>query len=182
MQAIPAVLALVALCSCAGDTGGSGGADAASTDGRGAGSDSDTGNATVAQFCVSETNRYRAMVPVDPVTESAALDAYAAAGAQADTESGTPHGHFQSTSGGGIAYAENECPASLGWTISANPTDEELQAKVAACIEAFWSEGPGADYNTHGHYINMTNAAYHTVGCGVYVDGTQLTITQDFGM
>jgi uncharacterized protein YkwD len=167
VQALPAVLALVALCSCADDAGDN-------VDG--------SGSDLVAQFCVSETNRYRAMVPVAAVTESAALDTYAAAGARADTESGTPHGHFQATSGSGIASAENECPASLGWMTSPNPTDEQLQAKVAACIEAFWSEGPGADYNTHGHYINMTNAAYHTVGCGVYVDGTQLTITQDFGM
>jgi hypothetical protein len=135
----------------------------------------------VSQFCAAETNRYRDMVPVGHVTENTALDTYAATGAENDTMSGTPHSHFQSTSGGGIAYAENECPASLGWSISPDPSQAELEDKVADCIAAFWAEGPGADYATHGHYLNMTNASFHTVGCGVYVDGSKLTITQDFG-
>ena len=52
------------------------------------------------------------------------------------------------------------------------------------CIQAFYDEGPGSDYSTHGHYINMMNPDYSTLGCGIYVDSASgdWTLTQDYGM
>jgi uncharacterized protein YkwD len=31
-----------------------------------------------------------------------------------------------------------------------------------------WAEGPGADFNLHGHYINMSNPDFTKVACGFY--------------
>jgi hypothetical protein len=178
MMRVGAVLAIAITCGCGSDDGGTpAGGDA----GSGGGVDAGSGSQSVTAFCVSETNRYRAMVPVADIAESTQLDTYAATGAESDTMSGTAHGHFSDTSGGGIAFAENECPSFLGWSITPNPTDQQIKDKLAACILAWYSEGPGADYQTHGHYINMTNASYTKMGCGVYVSGSDLTITADFG-
>ena len=51
---------------------------------------------------------------------------------------------------------------------------------VVACVAAFYSEGPGSDYATHGHYINMMGD-YGSLGCGIYQEGDKLTIVQDYG-
>ena len=127
-------------------------------------------------FCVSETNRYRAMNSKPALTESAQLETYAQAGAMYDFTNG-PHSHFGATSGGGIAFAENECPVQGNWML---PAGGDMSALVGQCIAAFYAEGPGSDYSTHGHYINMMGD-YGTLGCGTYQQGTGVTITQDYG-
>src|SRR4029079_9045856 len=81
------------------------------------------GNVTAKQFCVSETNRYRAMNSKPALTESAQLEAYADEGAMVDFTT-SPHDHFSTTGGGGIAFAENECPGQFGWTY--NPQTDDL--------------------------------------------------------
>ncbi len=111
------------------------------------------------------------------LTENAALEAYADTGAQVDYDSNSPHSHFSSTQGGGIAFAENECPGHSGWHLSPGG---DMNALVGQCIAAFYSEGPGTDYATHGHYINMMGN-YATLGCGIYMSGSDVTITQDYG-
>jgi hypothetical protein len=121
-------------------------------------------------FCVQETNRYRTDNGRPAVTQSAQLEDYADEGAQVDHAS-SPHNHFSSTSGGGIAFAENECPH---WDLSFGGGDEKML--IAECIAAFFSEGPGG-----GHYENMMNAQYSTLGCGIFKSGTDYTIIQDFG-
>ena len=85
--------------------------------------------------------------------------------------------HFSMTSGGGIAFAENECPVQGNWML---PPGGDMKALVAQCIAAFYAEGPGTDFNTHGHYINMMGD-YGTLGCGIYQMGTGVTIVQDYG-
>lgn len=125
------------------------------------------------QFCVTETNRYRAMEGRPAVRHSPELEAYANKGAKIDHE-GSPHEHFSSTGGGGIAFAENECPR---WSLQ--QTGGDLQALVGACIAAFYAEGPGSG-PSHGHYNNMMGN-YDTLGCGIYQAGTSVTIIQDFG-
>ena len=120
-------------------------------------------------FCVDETNRLRQMHGRPPVAHSAELEAYANEGAEHDFHS-SPHDHFGSTNGGGIAFAENECPH---WDISFGGGD--LVDLMRACIEAFYSEGPGG-----GHYDNMMGP-YGSLGCGIYQSGTKITIVQDFG-
>ena len=128
-------------------------------------------------FCVSETNRYRAMNSKPALTERAQLETYADTGAMVDYTSNSPHSHFSSTQGGGIAFAENECPGHSGWHL---PPGGDMSMLVGQCVAAFFSEGPGSDYNTHGHYINMMGN-YGTLGCGIYQSGNDVTIIQDYG-
>jgi hypothetical protein len=136
-------------------------------------------NQSALQFCVQETNRYRTTVPAPgagapraQVTESTSLESYAATGAMYDFTNG-PHAHFQSNGGGGIAFAENECPQQGNWTISSGQDEKTV---VGACLMAFYSEGPGG-----GHYENMMGN-YGTLGCGLYSNGGKITIVQDYGM
>jgi hypothetical protein len=158
-------IACVVACACGG---GSGGGLPPAPDA--------PANATPKQLCVTETNRYRAMVGVAALAESAALEAYADAGAMEDFSS-SPHMHFSMTNGGGIAFAENECPVQGNWMV---PAGGDLGDVVRQCIAAFYAEGPGSDFSTHGHYINMMGN-YGTLGCGFYQMGTGVTIVQDYG-
>ena len=162
-------LALVCLVAC-------GGSESGTTDGAPGGGDGPAGSMSAKQFCVSETNRYRAMNSKPALSESAQLEAYADTGAMHDFTT-SPHDHFSTTSGGGIAYAENECPQQGNWLYAEG---QDLNMVVGACIAAFYSEGPGTDYNTHGHYINMMGA-YGSLGCGIYYSGGKITIVQDYG-
>jgi len=163
-----------------GDGGGGGGgggsipADAAATE-RDAAVDA-PGNLSAHAYCVERTNYYRTNVPPpgsgsarSPVAESTQLEAYADTGAMVD-DGTSPHNHFIMTDGGGIAFAENECP---NWDLSY--TNGDLNMLVAACVTAFYDEGPGG-----GHYENMMGP-YATLGCGIYQSGSDVTIVQDYG-
>ena len=171
------VAALVAAFACDGSVGPGGGAVGGGGGGGGGGGMIDApANQSALQFCVSETNRYRAMNGKPALTESAQLEAYAATGAMYDFTNG-PHAHFSATSGGGIAFAENECPVQGNWMIQPGQSMNDV---VGNCVAAFYAEGPGSDYSTHGHYINMMGP-YGTLGCGIYQMGTGVTIVQDYG-
>lgn len=154
MRALALVVA--GLAACGGDDGGG--------DGGG-------GSTPAHEHCVSETNRYRAMDGKPAVAYSPELEDYANEGARVDFSS-SPHNHFSSTSGGGIAFAENECPQQGNWRL---PPGGDMSDVVEECIAAFYSEGPGG-----GHYENMMGP-YKTVGCGIYESGGRVTIVQDFG-
>src|SRR3569623_2697467 len=134
-------LALLCLVAC-------GGSDSGTVDGAPVGGG---GSMSAKQFCVSETIRYRAMNGKAALSESADLEAYADAGAMHDFTT-SPHDHFSTTSGGGIAFAENECPQQGNWQY---PAGGDLDMVVGACIAAFYAEGPGTDYAKRGHYINL---------------------------
>jgi hypothetical protein len=147
---------LVLLAACGG--GGSGGSGSG-------------GNATAKQACVSEANYYRAMNGKPALTESARLEAYADIGAAVDFSS-SPHNHFSTTQGGGIAFAENECPVQGHWML---PQGGDMVTLVKQCVKAFYDEGPGG-----GHYENMMGN-YGALGCGIYQQDTGVTIVQDYG-
>src|SRR5436190_8699918 len=116
-------------------------------------------------FCVAETNRYRATLGLAPLTRSSALEAYASIGAREDGLTGQhTHQHFRRTSGGGIALAENEY-----W--GSNLPAHKLTVKSLADM---WAEGPGG-----GHYENL-RGPYTQPGCGVFVNGVDITFVQDF--
>src|SRR6185295_6050812 len=85
-------------------------------------------NASAHEFCVTETNRYRTMTGRAVVAHSAQLEAYADAGAMIDFN-GQPHDHFRNTQGGGIAFAENECPH---WNLGQSGGD--MKQLVEMCI------------------------------------------------
>ncbi len=151
-------LAVVTVAGCGGTVGGGGDGGAA---------DAATGVLADAHaFCVGETNRLRATVGKAAVVQSKTLEDYADAGAMYDF-SRQPHDHFRDA--GGVAFAENECPH---WDLSFG--NGNLHDLVGACIQAFWSEGPGG-----GHYDNMTGN-YGSLGCGFYTEGTEYTIIQDY--
>jgi hypothetical protein len=114
-------------------------------------------------------NGYRAKVGRPPFARSSALEAFAATGAKSDSETGEPHGHFMSTDGGGIAWAENEVP---GWPLVDYGSVRDVIDEGTAMM---WEEGPGG-----GHYENIVGD-YTEVGCGTYVTpGGEVWVTQDF--
>lgn len=87
--------------------------------------------------------------------------------AQADSVSGTPHSAFGKCS----EHAQDECP---GWP---GPPD----SVVDNCLAAMWAEGPGTDFSTHGHYINMSSTQYTKVSCGFFQTSTgSYWAAQDF--
>lgn len=142
---------------------------AAGCDSGSVGGDDGGGSTEAHRFCVDETNRLRELNGRVPVEWSAALEAYANEGAEYD-HARSPHDHFGDTGGGGIAFAENECPH---WDLSFGGGD--MVELMRACIDAFYSEGPGG-----GHYEIMLGN-YGTLGCGIYQQGTDVTIIQDYG-
>ena len=122
------------------------------------------------QHCVDVINSYRAKLGRTPYKRSSALEAFAAEGAKEDSKSGSPHGHFMATSGGGIAWAENEIP---GWSLADSGS---VRAVLDDGLKMMWDEGPGG-----GHYENMSSRSYKEVGCGIYVTPSKdVWIVQDF--
>ena len=56
-----------------------------------------------------------------------------------------------------------------------------MQQSLDGCLQMMWNEGPGADFNTHGHYINMSSTKYTKVFCGFYDLGNgKFWSVQDF--
>ncbi|MCW5801462.1 MAG: hypothetical protein KIT31_03680 [Deltaproteobacteria bacterium] len=130
----------------------------------------DAGGDDARVFCVEETNQHRTGAGRPAVARSAQLEDFAGEGAQVD-HGGSPHDHFRDTSGGGIAFAENECPH---WDVQ-RQAGGDLNELVRACIAAFVSEGPGG-----GHYDNLMGN-YGSLGCGIFQAGSSVTIVQDYG-
>ncbi len=130
--------------------------------------DTGTGPTSIEQHCVDQINMYRAMLSLPPYTRDPSQEMCADGEAKSDAMSGVPHGAFPSCS----ESAQNECP---GW-----PSADE-QGSLDGCLAQMWAEGPGSDFSTHGHYINMSSTQYTHVFCGFYVvgDGTFWSV-QDF--
>jgi uncharacterized protein YkwD len=116
-------------------------------------------------FCVDETNRYRTSVNRPPLGRSGTLETYAAAGAQQDGVAHVAHQHFTTTNGGGIALAENEIP----WWGSSS-----VHTVIQQGLAVMWAEGPSG-----GHYQNIVGP-YTQLGCGIFVNGSEITVVQDF--
>jgi hypothetical protein len=116
--------------------------------------------------CVDRINGFRATLDLAPLGRWRDIEACADSQAEQDSKSGHPHGAF----GDCGEMAQNECP---GWG--------SLDDIIEGCLQAMWDEGPGADFNAHGHYINMSNPDYTRVACGFYTtaDG-QVWAVQDF--
>lgn len=108
------------------------------------------------QLCVDTINTYRATLGLPALARWTDAEVCSDAAAMSDGASGIPHGAF-GTCG---ENAQNECP---GW-----PGPPE--AMITGCLELMWNEGPGEDFNMHGHYINMSSPNYTKVACG-FADG-----------
>jgi hypothetical protein len=115
-----------------------------------------TGNAdpdeAATQLCVDTINMYRATLGLPALARWKDAEDCSDTECLSDGMTGTPHGAFGMCG----EFAQNECP---GW-----PGDGA--SFITDCLQLMWDEGPGADFNTHGHYINMSNPDYTMVACG----------------
>jgi Cysteine-rich secretory protein family len=116
-------------------------------------------------FCVDEVNRYRASVGRAPLARSADLEAFAAEAAQSDGLAHQAHQFFATTNGGGLSRAENEI---LWWEGLAVPS------VIQQGLKQMWEIGPAGE-----HYDIMTGA-FSQIGCGIFVNGSEVTVAQDF--
>lgn len=120
------------------------------------------------QLCVDLTNQDRASVGRSALTRSGTLDSYAAAAAENDGTAHVGHQYFTRTNGGGVAFAENEVP---WWLLSTRRT---VRVVVQQGIARMWAEGPEGS-----HYRHM-NGPYTEIGCGLFVNGNEVTLVQAF--
>jgi uncharacterized protein YkwD len=116
-------------------------------------------------LCADETNHYRASVGLRPLARSTDLEEFAIRAAAHDGVAHVAHDHFVATNGAGVSRAETEILWWRGFNIS---------AVVQRGLAKMWQVGPGGD-----HYDIMTGA-YSEIGCGIAVNGSEVTVTQDF--
>lgn len=129
--------------------------------------DQDDGDDSVAQLCVDTINMYRASLGLPAYARWKDAEGCSDGEARSDGMTGAAHGAF-GTCG---ESAQNECP---GWT---GPPEMMIEG----CLELMWAEGPGADFNAHGHYINMSSTQYTKVACGFAdVGGGSIWAVQNF--
>jgi len=119
-------------------------------------------------FCVDQTNEYRASLHLPALKRSEALETYAVTSARVDARSRVPHHYFEKTDGGGIAMAETLIP---WWHLSGYGSVREI---VRRGLARMWAEGRGG-----GHY-DIIVGRYAELGCGIYSDGTNVTVVQAF--
>ena len=131
-------------------------------------------------------NMYRATLGVAPLVLDKQLCDFALAGSQELSQDHMPHQHFINasndgtlwTSGFNMSAAENQGDPNGWYKLANDPVQNEL-LQIDAIQKAMFDEGPGAG-EPHGHYMNMMNPDYKTVGVGLVMVGTALYLTNDF--
>ena len=118
------------------------------------------------QICVDTINMYRATLGLPPYARWTDAESCSDDEAMSDLQSQTPHGAFGMCG----EWAQNECP---GWP---GPPDQSLPD----CLAQMWAEGPGQDFNLHGHYINMSSEMYTRVACGFAEVNGEFWMVQNF--
>ena len=120
------------------------------------------------KLCVDTINQYRATLGLPAYTEWTDEEACADGEAKSDSSTGKAHGAFGTCN----ESAQDECP---GWP------GNDIPGSLKGCLQQMWNEGPGTDFSTHGHYINMSSKTYTQAACGFYVtpDGS-LWAVQNF--
>ncbi len=117
-------------------------------------------DANAAQLCVDTINSYRARMQLQPLARWVDGESAAAAQALADSRSRVPHGAIiafeQTPAGAAASISQNECPGYPG----------PAAQVVTTCTAQMWAEGPGSDYQKHGHYLHLSNPAASKVACG----------------
>jgi Cysteine-rich secretory protein family len=108
----------------------------------------------VGQGCVDVINAYRDSLGLAHLERWVDAEACASEQAQLDYEADEAHSSF----GACDERAQNTCP---GWPL---PIDGSLPD----CLQLMWREGPGEDFEAHGHFLNMSNPSYTQVACGTY--------------
>ena len=110
-------------------------------------------------------NLYRASVGRPALSRSADLEAFAAQAAQSDGLAHQAHHWFATTNGGGLSAAENEILWWQGFGVS---------SVIQQGLAQMWQSGPSGE-----HYDIMTGA-FTQIGCGIFVNGSEVTVAQDF--
>jgi hypothetical protein len=100
-----------------------------------------------------------------PLARSADLEAFAAQAAQSDGLAHQAHRFFATTNGGGMSRAENEI---LWWE------GLGVRTVIQEGLQQMWNIGPAGE-----HYDIMTGA-FSQIGCGIFVNGSEVTVAQDF--
>jgi uncharacterized protein YkwD len=116
-------------------------------------------------LCADETNRYRTSLGLRPLVRSAALEDFASRAASVDGVAHVAHNHFAETNGAGVSSAETEILWWRGFSV---------QAVIQRGLAQMWQVGPG------GEHYDIMAGAYSEIGCGVAVNGSEVTVTQDF--
>jgi uncharacterized protein YkwD len=116
-------------------------------------------------FCADEVNRYRASVGFPPLSRSADLEAFAAQAADNDGRAHQPHHWFAMTNGGGTARAENEI---LWWS------GFGVRSVIEQGLQQMWQSGPS------GEHYDIMIGQFSQIGCGIFVNGSEVTVAQDF--
>ncbi len=137
-----------------------------SGDGSGSGSGSDA-LASQRQQCLDKINQYRDTLGLPHYTLWAGEGACADGQAKSDSQTQKAHGAFGQCG----EHAQNECP---GWPI------DQISAATGSCLDMMWAEGPGSDFQAHGHYINMSSTKYTMVTCGFSASSGSIWAVQDF--
>jgi hypothetical protein len=120
-----------------------------------------------AQQCVDGINQYRARSGLPALARWFPTEPCAASEAQSDAQAGQPHGSF----GRCGEMGQNVCP---GWQ---GPAEQ----MTGPCLQSMYNEGPGADFATHGHYVNMMSPRFTKVACGYFTTPQgQVWAVQDF--
>ncbi len=155
-----ALLAAVVVAGCSSSGSGTGGSGSGGT-----GSSSDP-LAAKRQQCLDKINALRKTLNLPPYklwNKGSCVDGQA----KSDKQSNTAHGAFGKCG----EHAQNECP---GWPIS------KISSASGSCLDMMWAEGPGTDFATHGHYINMSSTTYTMVACGFSGTSGSVWAAQDF--
>jgi hypothetical protein len=116
-------------------------------------------------FCADEVNRYRASIGRGRLERSPDLEAFAARAAEVDTIARQPHHHFKTTGGGGTSAAETQILWWRGYTV---------RSVIRRGLEEMWHAGAATP-----HYAVLAGP-YTQVGCGIFLNGTEVSVSQDF--
>jgi uncharacterized protein YkwD len=116
-------------------------------------------------YCVDEVNRYRASVGRPPPSRSADLETFAAQAAENDGRVHQAHHWFGMTGGAGTAMAENEI---LWWN------GFGIRSVIEQGLQQMWQTGP------RGEHYDIMVGSYSQIGCGIFVNGSEVTVAQDF--
>jgi len=112
-----------------------------------------SGGGDAHQRCVDRINEFRATEGKPAYERWTDQEACASDEARQDANSGVDHGAFPQCG----ETAQNECP-----------DYDSIEETLGSCLDRMWAEGPGADFDTHGHYLNMSSTRYTEVACGFY--------------
>lgn len=130
------------------------------------------------KYNLDALNAYRARFGRAPLLYDAKISAFALEGSKQLARDHQAHAHFaagsESAPGFGTHFAENQ-----GDPNGVPKMDDDAVAngkkQIAALLKLMIDEGPSG-----GHYQNMLSEKYRRVGIGLYSQGGQLYLTNDF--